>query len=196
MNFQHRQDRRLSSYDYSTPGAYFVTACTADRRLLFQHPRLKEIVLDEWFALPSRFSNIRLDCIVVMPNHIHFVVWLLSVGALQTPAEEHVGAGLAPVPERPATRIGTLGQVVGTFKSRVSVRWLGWLKANDPTGNGELWQRNYYDRVIRHDEELSAIRAYIENNPREWAFDHENLDRVPDAAYESSWKWLERPDAK
>jgi REP element-mobilizing transposase RayT len=83
-----RKSIRLTDYDYASPGAYFVTICTHERRLLFEDPLLATILEEEWQHLPQRFATVGLDAFVVMPNHLHFVIWL-------KPAS--VAVGLAPV---------------------------------------------------------------------------------------------------
>ncbi len=107
-------------------------------------------VLAEWQLLPARFPNIELDEFVIMPNHVHAIIWLLD--------PKTVGAGLAP----PGST--SLTAVVGAFKSR-STR-----AVNAATRrSGPLWQRGYYERVIRHDAELVKFRRYIAENPARWS---------------------------
>lgn len=131
----------------------------------------------EWTALPSRFPDVDPDAFVVMPNHLHGILWLKDPG--------NVGAGLAlpagvvdgPVGREARTgqsagRAPALGDVVGAFKS-LSAR-----AVNTAIGRrGPLWQRNYFERLIRHERELHAIRKYIDENPLRWALDKENPGR-------------------
>jgi hypothetical protein len=84
-----------------------------------------------------------------------------------------------------------LGDVVGAYKSLVAVNWLRWIKANDRDRSGRVWQRNYYERVIRNDAELNRVREYIAENPMKWQFDSDNPARVLDEGYEKRWAWLE-----
>jgi len=193
----HRRSTRLPDYDYASAGAYFVTICAYGRQLLFDNPSLVAIAEDEWRALASRFANVKLDAFVVMPNHIHFVLWLDPVGAPLAGAlagAEPVGAPLAGAQgdsRAGASPAPTLGTIVGAFKSRVATRWLIWLRANAPETPGRIWQRNYYERVIRDEAELTRVRAYILNNPLQWHLDRENPERTPDSAYDREWGWLE-----
>lgn len=190
-----RRSIRLREYDYTSTGAYFVTVCASNQRPLFEDPVLKEIVERTWHGQQERFPSIRLDAFVVMPNHIHFIVWLNPVGA--TLADASVGASLAGARRAKQTvRTGaspapTLGQVVGAFKSIVATDWLKWLKQNAPHRSGHVWQCNYYEHVIRNEDELNRIREYIHLNPLNWEFDHENPHRVASHEYQKRWNWLE-----
>ncbi|MPZ50725.1 MAG: transposase [Dehalococcoidia bacterium] len=195
----NRRSIRLPNFDYASAGAYFVTICAYERRLLFEDENLAQIVRDEWSALESRFAGIQLDEFVVMPNHVHGIVWL--VGAPLAGAQGRRGASTLVNPtvdvETDVTlRAGaspspTLGAVVGAFKSRVAVRWLQWVKANAPGRSGRVWQRNYYERVIRNESELARVREYIRYNPMKWDLDRENPGRRTDPQHERDWGWLE-----
>ena len=121
-----------------------------------------------------------------MPNHIHFIVWLNPVGAPLAGAHD----------ARPMTRAGaspapTLAQMVGAFKSIVATEWLKWLGQNAPHRSGRVWQRNYYGRVIRNEDELSSIREYVHLNPLKWELDRENPHHVASREYAQQWGWLE-----
>jgi REP element-mobilizing transposase RayT len=145
-----RRPIRLPAYDYASPGAYFVTVCTAGRvcflgSIVEDASRLDAVgrlVEREWVALPTRFPYLELDAFVVMPNHLHGIVVLR--------------AGQAP----------PLPVVVGSFKSGCS-RHAG----------RALWQRGFHERVIRDERELARIRQYVAENPLRWALDRENPDR-------------------
>lgn len=179
-----RRSIRLPGYDYASAGAYFVTICAYQRKLLFEDAFLAAILEEEWRSLPGRFIGIRPDAFVVMPNHVHFIVWLGDPGK-ETVAAPLAGAsaGASPAP--------TLGDVVGAYKSLVAVRWLRWVRANRPDLNARIWQQNYYERIIRNEDELNRIREYIAYNPIAWRRDHENPDRVPAALHDDDWSWLE-----
>jgi REP element-mobilizing transposase RayT len=156
----------LAAYDYAQPGAYFVTVVTHGRRPLFGAVRGEEMVANAagralwrvWSDLPKRFAGIEIDEFVVMPNHVHGLLWLIAPTAP------------SPQPDRGSV---SLGDVVGAFKS------IGAREANRILGrNGALWQRNYYERIVRNDAELNALRKYVVENPLRWSFDHENPDRL------------------
>jgi REP element-mobilizing transposase RayT len=157
---RHRRSLRLPRYDYASPGAYFVTICAHARLPLFEDPVLKGIIERTWHGQQERSADVALDSLCVMPNHIHFIVWLNSVGAPLAGARDAnpmTRAGASPAP--------TLAEVVGAFKSMVATEWLKWLEQNAPHRSGRVWQRNYYERVIRNEDELSSIREYIHLNP-------------------------------
>ena len=206
-----RKALRLPSFDYTSAGAYFVTICTYDRSPLLEVTVLAEIVRIEWQALAGRFSSIRLDEFVVMPNHVHFVIWLVGAplaGARDGAAAENAASAQdepltnAPstaeatsnndgTPRAPARGAPTLSAIVGAYKSLVAAKWLAWIKECEPERSARLWQRNYYEHVIRNDYELNRIRQYIRLNPTQWLLDAENPERRPDKAYEKEWGWIE-----
>lgn len=176
----HRRSIRLKGYDHAQPGAYFVTVVTQDRTCLFGdvvdgETRLNDagcMVVAEWEALPDRFPGVDLDAFIVMPNHIHGIIVVTE------------GAGLVPALDGATTRVApTLGDVVGAFKSRVTVEYIRGVKAAMWSAfRSRLWQRNYYEHVIRDEESLSRIRRYIVDNPMRWEYDRENpLALAPEA---------------
>jgi len=169
---QGRRSIRLKGYDYTQPGAYFVTIVAHQRECWFNQSAFRVIVEQEWCGLPARFPTIRLDEFVVMPNHVHFIVWLNPpVGAqLNCAPTTPIGQSFTVDWERP-----TLGQVVRVFKAVVTRR------IRQADGKGFAWQRNYYERIIRNERELNAIRQYIRDNPARWAEDLENPDRIAEA---------------
>jgi len=179
----HRRSIRLKGYDYSQDGAYFIMICTRNRELYFlTYPELKAIVRQQWEKLPERFINLVLDEFTIMPNHIHGI---LIVGAGLAPAL----SGLAPALSYRATaRVAptfsvdrpapTVGEIVGTFKSLCLHDWLTYIKEKKIDAVGKFWQRNYYEHVIRNEDELNRIREYIQNNPLKWDLDKENPGRA------------------
>jgi putative transposase len=186
----HRRSIRLKEYDYTQAGAYFVTVCTQGQACLFGEVVDGEMrvnyagrmVIAEWEMLPKRFPNVVLDAFVVMPNHVHGILVItdvIPVGAgspcpyritAQTPAgvETALGAETAPL------RGPTLGNVVAYFKYQTTKA----INAVRQTPSVRLWQRNYYEHIIRNETSLHRIREYIANNPLQWALDRENPDNV------------------
>jgi putative transposase len=164
----HRQSIRLKGYDYSQPGAYFVTLVTHQKKCWFERLEFRAVVEQEWRGLLDRFPTIQLDEFVIMPNHVHFIIWLnppdVPVGA-QFNCAPAIGQSFTVDPERP-----TLGQVVRTFKAVVTRR------IRQTEGEGFAWQRNYYERIVRNERELNAVRQYIRDNLFRWANDRENPD--------------------
>jgi putative transposase len=141
--YTRRNSSRLASYDYRSGGAYFITICTEKRQRVLDIPIMRTAVLENWQQLPQRFPTVRLDAFVVMPDHVHGILWL--DGTLRD----------AP----------TLGKVVGAFKAWATIEWRNYHReANLPCLN-HLWQRDYYEHVIRNDEDLLLTREYILNNP-------------------------------
>lgn len=179
-NDHRRKPLRLASYDYSSPGAYFVTICVKGRRPLFGASgiavgELGAVVSECWLELPSHYPSVTLDAFVVMPNHIHGIIWLG-----QSPQVPHVGAGLRRTPTERGdgarggeARLGdpvTLFEVVRALKS-FSARRINELLG---TPGVPVWQRSYYERVVRGETELARLRRYIAGNPDRWASDPEN----------------------
>jgi REP-associated tyrosine transposase len=174
----HRHSIRMQGHDYSLAGAYFITVITYQREMLFGEivdgqmklNRRGEIVREEWFASLNIRKEIRLfpDEFVVMPNHIHGIVWIVENRVLDA---NDVGAnGRSPLRNQPYIHMKpkSLSSFIAGFKSSVTKR------IRDELHETGIWQRNFHDRIIRNDRELNAIRNYIEANPRNWAEDDEN----------------------
>lgn len=191
----HRRSVRLKGYDYSAVGAYFVTICVYGRECLFGkivggEMRLNqygEIIRSVWEESPGHFPSIDTDTYVIMPNHFHGIIVVGdNVGAgfprpiLETRNQprcveaERGGENQIPGGEKggetPPLRKPTIGQVVGYFKYQSS-KQVNMLRDNSGV---PLWQRNYYERIIRSDAELNAARKYILENPLKWDQDKEN----------------------
>jgi len=150
----HRRSIRLARYDYAEPGAYFVTICTDNRELSLQADQVKEAVRSVWLGVPARFPHVVLDEFAIMPNHLQGIIILALTAA---------GKGAA-------SGAPTLGQIIRAFKSLAAIeanRILG-------TSGRPFWQRNYYEHVIRDEEELNIIRQYIRDNPLKWPLDPDN----------------------
>ena len=141
------------------------------------------IIKDIWQALPAWFPTTELDEFVVMPNHIHFVIWIISSHEyVQNRILGQKDGGkprpyIIPTPEKinPAP---ALGDIVGAFKSLVFTVYLDWINANDPSRRAKFWQQNYYEHIIRNDRELNAIRKYIIDNPDNWKMDRDNRENI------------------
>ena len=180
----HRRRLRLKGYDYAQDGAYYVTICAQHRLCLFGDIVDGKIRLNTagsavqavWNELPRRFARLELDAFVVMPNHVHGIAAFVGAG-LALPGDEGVArkGAASSTPTRGHAEYGTaggapaLGDVVRAFKSLSAIRVNRLL-----TRSGPLWQRNYYEHVIRDEDELKRIREYIANNPMQWELDREN----------------------
>ncbi len=180
----HRRSIRVPGYDYTHPGAYFVTLVAWQRQCLFGDVhsgavslnKAGEIIQQIWAALPGYFPFISLDAAVVMPNHFHAILVLTGDGKGEASANElltfsHVPQADASPLQPIGTVPGSLGAIVQNFKS-VSTR-----KINQASGERgvHVWQRNYFERIIRNDAELARIREYILQNPAHWDEDAEKL---------------------
>ena len=196
----HRRPLRLQGYDYAQAGAYFVTVCTRDRLCALGDVVNGEMVLSPaghlahaaWQVLPQHYPGARLDAWVIMPNHVHGIIWLAdnerqTVGAGFKPARRRPDAvGTGPKPAQwpsdpPRPRSGPVGagfeparhglpEIVRAFKT-FSARRIN--QARNTTGS-QFWQRNYYEHVIRSEDALTRIRQYIADNPAKWHEDPEN----------------------
>ena len=189
-NKHHRRSIRLREYDYTQPGAYFVTLVTHGRALTFDDPVLCRVAETMWQRIPKHFPFVQLDESIVMPNHIHGILVLVAPDCKGSafPVDRSTDATHsykeAPTTLKPDTAecvaptsgpaSGSLGAIVGNFKS-VTARRINHIRKTPGT---PVWQRNYYERVIRNDREWNAIRQYIRDNPANWAEDRENPDRV------------------
>ena len=167
-----RRSVRLKDYDYSQAGAYFVTICTHHSNCLFGDMVDSEMALNEYGKVVQeeweRSTNIRreieLDTFVVMPNHIHGFVAI---------AESNVGAtGRSPLPKGPTPK--SIGAMLAGFKSAVTRR-INELRGTPYT---PVWQRNYYEHVIRDEDDLNEIREYIVHNPLKWNLDWDNPENA------------------
>jgi REP element-mobilizing transposase RayT len=166
-----RRSIRLPGYDYSQAGAYFVTLVTWQRESLFGEVVNGEMILndvgkivqEEWLRSEQIRDELRLDVYVVMPNHFHGIVILNGdVGATgRSPLHDDVPRGPAPK---------SLGALIAGFKSSVSKR----INILRETSGIPVWQRNYYEHVIRNEHEFRKIWNYIEANPANWQDDSEN----------------------
>ena len=177
----HRNSTRLRDFDYASSGAYYVTICTAQRAHPFGEilegqtvlSDFRRIALEEWRASARIRAELALDEFVIMPNHLHGIVWILEenqtvlarasvasgVGATgRSPLRGNVAAG-------PAKK--SLGAFVANFKAAVTKR------ARGGSSNPDLhvWQRGYHDHVVRDDSDLERIRTYISTNPITWHLD-------------------------
>jgi REP element-mobilizing transposase RayT len=203
----HRRSIRLRGYDYSQAGAYFVTICTDQREPLFGEVVDGNMALNPfggivdatWNDLPNHFSHVELDAFVIMPNHVHGIIVLTApVGAGLRPAPTRSGVGPAPTrsgvgpaptrsdvgpaPTRSDVRPAATGdgkrpplsEIVRAFKS-FSARRINELRG---TLTVSVWQRSYYEHIIRNEQELNKIRQYIDDNPVRWALDRENPANV------------------
>lgn len=165
---RNRHTLRLKGYDYASAGIYFVTICCQQRACLLGEvvsgemhlSVLGEAVRSCWQAIPLHFPHVELDAFVVMPNHLHGIVILNE----RCPDMDRANID-SPLPRSPSL---TLGSIVRGFKIGVSK----WLRGNGDTT--QIWQRNYYEQILRDEAGLHRVRQYIADNPLRWHEDQEN----------------------
>ena len=165
----------MKEYDYSQNGAYFVTICTQNKQYLFGEVKDEKMILSEagemiekwWMEIRNKFKNIEMDEFVIMPNHFHGIVVM-------------VGADLSVCPNMSSEHIGSpLHKIVQWFKTMTTNEYIRNVSINrwKPFPR-RLWQRNYYEHVIRNEDKLKKIRQYIQFNPLKWHLDRENPERT------------------
>lgn len=186
----HRRSIRLKGYDYSQSGAYYVTIVAWHRECLFGEVangemrlnKAGEIVQWEWLEIPKRLHYIVLGAFIVMPNHFHGILFFLEeagatrqrltrprLGKVSLPDVTTEGIDGSPLPPRGPKPV-SLGAVMAQFKSRVTKR----LWKNPSLKGTPIWQRNYYEHIIRNEQDLKNKTDYILSNPILWDEDNEN----------------------
>ncbi len=176
-NIHHCQSIRLRGYDYSQPGGYFITICTQHREC-----NLGELINGEiqftvqgmiasvfWLEISHHFPNVKLDKFILMPNHIHGIIFITdkNIGEINNKGEK---GGETPPLRKGKT---SLGQIVAYYKYRTTKI----INQIDETPGQRIWQRNFYDRIIRTEKALHIMRQYIANNPQRWNKDLYNPRR-------------------
>jgi REP element-mobilizing transposase RayT len=192
----HRRSIRLGGYDYASEGAYFVTICTQDRACVFgtigdgviQANDAGRMVERWWNELPRAFADIETDAFVVMPNHVHGVVVLVGADQRVCPdgdathgADDRVDRGGhigPPLRNRPPRR-ASLPRIVQWFKTMTTNEYIRGVRNRAwPAFRGRLWQRNYYESIIRDEDSLNRVRAYVSANPARWLTDRDNQNPI------------------
>jgi putative transposase len=177
MNFNqqklHRRSIRLKGFDYTQPGAYFITIVTSQRDEIYGEisngemrlNQFGEIVRTEWLKTVDIRSNVELrkDEFVIMPNHLHGIIWIVDKRGGAT-------RRVAPTKGSRILEAGSIGAIMAQFKSITAKR------INDLRGTPGIpvWQRNYFEHIIRDEIEFGTIRNYIQDNPLKWQEDQEN----------------------
>ena len=199
--FPSRKKNRLKEYDYSENGYYYVTICSKGREKIFgeydehtvgeglapsryrnhtisnrgqpqglslQTPvryknniklsKIGKIIDEQWIDIPNQYNNVDIDTFIIMPNHIHGILIV------------NYREGASPSP--------TISNVIGSFKSKCSVEYLNYIKQTNLNTSRQIWQRSFYDHIIRNDKSLQEIREYIINNPTTWAEDENNIEKL------------------
>jgi putative transposase len=173
MNYQKEKHFRYQGFDYSADGYYFVTICTDNRRLFFgkiidgksELSAVGEIAKKCWLDIPSHFPFVELDEFVVMPNHVHGIIYInRGVGTQDFAFLHNYKNKFGP-------QSGNLSSIIRGFK-------IGVFKNSKPLNNDFSWQPRFHDRIIRNGEELNAIKQYIMDNPLKWHLDRNNPENI------------------
>jgi REP-associated tyrosine transposase len=210
-DIHHRRSIRLQGYNYAQAGAYFVTICTQNRECLFGEVVDGAMILNDagrmveaiWDRLPDRFPFIELDQFGVMPNHVHGIIVLTGRRPTSgnhppsTPGDHkdrpyRISAAPGDHEDRPykvhGTLEGTVGRVIQGFKSITIYEYVVGVRRHEwRPFEGRLWQRNYYEHIIRDEDSLHHIREYIATNPLRWELDRENPQRTGEDEFD---RWL------
>jgi len=158
-NVHHRRSVRLAGYDYSQCGAYFVTICAYNHKRLFgnivnEKMQLNEIgvmVKHAWEYLPKKYPYVSIDEFVIMPNHFHGILIII---------DDFDGS-------QTVSKRKSVGRLIGMFKTVTNKRF----NETRYSSGGKMWQRNYYEHIIRDEEDYMRIFLYIQNNPLNWRND-------------------------
>ncbi len=188
-----RRSVRLTGYDYSQAGAYFLTICTHRRGCVVAEVVEAQIRLNAcgaiveacWEQIPRHFRHVELDAFVVMPNHLHGVIVFLERSAAEPDVRLRARhavplRGRGEVVGGQVERFGapvrsSLATIIRSFKAAVTRR----INAARQTTGRPFWQRNYYEHIIRNEHDLEDIREYIEQNPGRWEEDENNPRNIP-----------------
>ena len=172
--FYHRRSLRLKKYDYSQPGAYFITICTQGHECLLGEIKDSQMLVNSagnivqqcWHDLPNHYPGLELDSFGIMPNHLHGI---LVLGKERT--DFNLRAGFKPAPTKiRAPKVHGIPEIVRGFKTFSARR----INRICQTTGVKFWQRSYYEHVVRSEKELDRIRQYIIYNPLSWSLDREN----------------------
>jgi len=176
-----RRSIRLKGYDYSQGGLYFITICTQNRLCFFGEIENGEMILNDvgmmierqWRKLANRFHYIQLHEFVVMPNHFHGIIEINRRGDPCDRPFHRQSGNSGDHKDRPyGTYSDSVGRVIQAFKSITTHEYIGGVNQYGwPPFSGKLWQRNYYEHIIRNEESCYQISEYIQTNPLKWQDD-------------------------
>jgi REP element-mobilizing transposase RayT len=176
MELLTRKPNRLKNYDYSLEGYYYITICSKDRENIFgdyvkddvvavlasAHDHIKlsivgQIINTQLQDIQNQFENVELDEYIIMPNHLHGIIII----------KKRVEASAPP----------TISQIIRSLKSKCTNEYLQYINEKNLNISGKIWQRSFYDHIIRDEKSLNKIRNYIINNPANWLEDEENINK-------------------
>ncbi len=183
LEIHHRRSIRLKGYDYSQEGLYFVTICIHEHRCLLGEVKNGEMILNEygqlveytWNDLPNHNPNIRLGAFCVMPNHVHGIIEIIGINRADlesaptnttdaTNVMDAMDDAVVRAGSKPALANNPLSEIIRQFKTFSARR----INARRATPGIAVWQRNYYEHIIRHQQSFENISNYIETNPARW----------------------------
>jgi len=198
-HIHHRRSIRIPGYDYSQDGWYFLTICTQNRNCIFgqilkgrMHLNNGGLMVKTWWQkVTDKFPSVQTDEYVIMPNHFHGIINIVDRATprgrpilCEKPAlhGHPIAVNTNNKSGQPHNELGqphrvapTLGDIVNWFKTMTTNQYIHGVKQNGwPPFPGRLWQRNYYDHIIRNENELNHFRRYIADNPANWQIDKEN----------------------
>ena len=159
-NKKNRRSIRLSGYDYSQPGMYFVTICVREKECLLGEiieGKIRlfdfgEIASAGWTRLSEDYPTLSVDPFCIMPNHVHAIIQIHETIKTKTGKPK------------------SLGQLVGAYKAFTTKQ----INHQRSVEGILFWQRNYYEHIVRNQKDLNRIQEYILNNPSKWELDDEN----------------------
>ena len=179
----HRRSIRLRGYDYSSAGYYFVTVCTQQRRSLYGTVVDAEMQLNDagrmvehwWLKLAEKFAEVVLDEHITMPNHFHGIIVIVDCRGAPVCAPSWGETDAVRLPEKRVP----LGEIVQWFKTMTTNEFIRGVKESGwPRFDRKLWQRDYFEHVIRDEKSSNNIRRYIRANPLMWPHDRYNPQSV------------------
>lgn len=170
-----KQSIRIKGYDYSKEGLYFITICTHNRECLFgEISEQNQVVLnlagkmveEVWVSMRNDYININFTEYIVMPNHIHGIIQIVGVPLVGTQIKDKQLTG------QPQGIAPTVGEIIGAFKSKTTLAYIKMVKdGRCPDFEKHIWQRNYYEKIIRDEDMYNKISEYIKNNHLKWKED-------------------------
>ena len=185
MDLPDRKKNRLDNFDYGQNGSYFVTLCTQNRKQIFEieplpvgndqcvvpqinthkNPCLQNQIIHKWVKITEKkFPNIKFDKYVIMPDHLHFIVFIFN-GIIDVDKERHIGR--------------SLHDAMRFFKTMTTNEYIKCVKYNLlPSFDKKLWQKSYYDHIIRNQHDYDETWEYIDNNPINWILKHQKQDQM------------------
>ncbi|MGK7879848.1 MAG: transposase [Crocosphaera sp.] len=166
-DIHNRRSMRLKNYDYSQAGAYFITICTQHKQCIFGDIKKGKMRLNHlgaiadqyWQQIPKHFSNTALDVYIIMPNHLHGILWIVK--DVQNNQQPRKFGNIVK---------GSISSIIRSYKAVVTQKIK---KVCEITETALIWQKRYYDQIIRNEKMLNNIRKYIIDNPINWEQDEE-----------------------